>query len=99
MPEKGRELHNNFISECQEDPSRFERPIKKQKLLTFKDEGAKGRKKSVDRKIAELKCTRDLIGRFVVLAMKKDLDLEHDMSYPLTTVPLSLSVLYRWHDG
>ena len=29
VPEKGRELHNKFISECQEDPSRFERPIKK----------------------------------------------------------------------
>ena len=41
VSEKGRELHNNFISECQEDPSRFERPVKKQKLLTFKDEGAK----------------------------------------------------------
>ena len=90
VPEKGRELHNNFISECQEDLSRFERPIKKQKLLTFKDAGAKGRKKSVDRKIAELKYTRDLMGRLVVLAMKKDLDLEHVMSYPLTTVPLSL---------
>ena len=89
VPEKGSELHN-FISECQEDPSRFERLIKKQKLLTFKDEGAKGRKKSVDRKIAELKCTRDLMGRLVVLAMKKYLDLEHVMSYPLTTVPLSL---------
>ena len=89
VPEKGSELHN-FISECQEDPSRFERLTKKQKLLTFKDEGAKGRKKSVDRKIAELKCTRDLMGRLVVLAMKKDLDLEHVMSYPLTTVPLSL---------
>ena len=59
-------------------------------MLTFKDEGAKGRKKSVDRKIAELKCTRDLMGRLVVLAMKKDLDLEHVMSCPLTTVPLSL---------
>ena len=65
VPEKGRELHNNFISECQEEPSRFERPIKNQKLLTFKDEGAKGRKKSVDRKIAELKCTRDLMVQVV----------------------------------
>ena len=90
MPEKGRELHNNFISDCQEDPSRFERPIKKQKLLTFKDEGAKGRKMSVDRKIAVLKCTRDLMGHLVVLAMKKDLDLEQVMSYPLTAIPLSL---------
>lgn len=90
VPGKGRELHKNFITECQEDPSRFEKPIRKQKLLTFKDEGAKGRKKSVDRKIAELKCTRDLMGRLVVLAMKKNLDLEHVMSYPLTTVPLSL---------
>ena len=91
VPEEGRDLHNNFNSECQEDPSRFERPIKKQKLLTFKDEGAKGQKKSVDRKIAELKCTRDLMGRLVVLAMKKDLDLEHVMSYPLTTVPRQMA--------
>ena len=58
--------------------------------MTFKDEGAKGRNKSVERKIPELKCTRDLMGRLVVLAMKKDLDLEHVMSYLLTTVPLSL---------
>lgn len=90
VPQKGRELHKNFIHECQGDPSRFERPIAKQKLLTFKDEGAKRRQKSVDRKIAELKCTRDLMGRLMVLAIKKDLDLEHILSYPLTTVPLSL---------
>ena len=30
------------------------------------------------------------MGRLVVLVMKKDLDLEHVMSYPLMTVPLSL---------
>ena len=30
------------------------------------------------------------MGRLLLLAMKKEMDLEHVMSYPLTTVPLSL---------
>lgn len=75
-----------FLKEC-----RFERPTARHKLLTFKDEGLKGQKKNwQQQKITELRCTRDLMGRFLVLAMKKDMDLEHVMSYPLMTVPLSL---------
>jgi len=81
-------LHETFISDCNDDPDRFEKPISKVKLITFRNEGAKGRLNAEDKKIAKLRCTRDLMGRLVVLAI--ELDLELILTYPLTIVPLAL---------
>ena len=41
-------------------------------------------------RLLRLVCTRDLTGRLVVLAVKKDLDLPFIFQYPLTPVPLSM---------
>ena len=86
----GEERHANFVVECHNNPSRFEEPIQRVKLLTFQQTGATNRRAS-DLKIAELKCSRDLMGRLLVLATKKNLDLHHVFRFPLTPVPLSLS--------
>ena len=85
----GEERHKNFVRECQDNPTRFEEPIKRVKLLTFKQDGISNRR-STNRNIAELKCSRDLMGRFLIFAPKRHLDLSHVFTFPLTPVPLSL---------
>ena len=59
------------------------------KLLTFKQEGISNRR-STNRNIAELKCSRDLMGRFMILSTRRHLDPSHVFTFPLTPVPLSL---------
>ena len=59
------------------------------KLSTFKQEGISNRL-STNRNIAELKCSRDLMGRFLILDTRRHLDLSHAFTFPLTPVPLSL---------
>ena len=81
--------HKNFVRECLDNPTRFEEPTKRSKLLTFKQEGISNRR-STNRKITELKCSRDLMGRLLVLATRRHLDLSRVFSFPLTPVPLSL---------
>ena len=44
-----------------------------------------------DKKIRELKGTRDLFGRLLYLAATHNLDLQVVFRYPLTPVPLSLA--------
>ena len=72
-----------------DNPTRFEEPIKRVKLLTFKQDGIINRR-STKRNIAELKCSRDLTGRFLIFPPKRHLDLSHVFTFPLTPVPLSL---------
>ena len=59
------------------------------KLLTFKQEGISNRR-STNRNIAELKCSRDLMGRFLILSTRRHLDPSHVFTFHLTPVPLSL---------
>ena len=59
------------------------------KLLTFKQEGVSNRR-STKRNIAELKCSRDPLGRFLILATRRHLDLSHVFTLYLTPVPLSM---------
>ena len=69
--------------------TRFEEPIKRVKLLTFKQDGISNRR-STNRNMAELNCSRDLMGRFLIFAPKRHLDLSNVFTFPLTPVPLSL---------
>ena len=85
----GEERHKTFVRECLDNPTHFEEPIKRVKLLTFKQE-CNSNRRSTNRKIAELKCSRDLMGRLLVLATRRHLDLSHVFTFPLTPVPLSL---------
>ena len=51
----GCDFQNEFMDECGADPSRFEKPIKRQKVRTSSSEGAKVKKKSTDGKVIEMK--------------------------------------------
>ena len=81
--------HNASIHECADDPAHIERAIPQNNLKTFVDQGAKN-KRSHDAVIRQLRCTRDMLGWIAVIATKKTVDLEFLLTYPLTSVPLSL---------
>lgn len=85
----GRERHDAFIQECGADPGRFEKPIPRNKLKTFVDQGARNRR-SPNPVVKELRCTRNMFGRIAVIAAKRTVDLEFLLTYPLTSVPLSI---------
>ncbi len=89
IPSKGNERHKEFVALCSEDGANFEKPIKKEKLLTFKEE-CKSNKRNPDKRVASPICSRDLMGRLIILANKQQLNLERVFSYPLTPVPLSM---------
>ena len=58
--EKGK--HDAFVTECINDPIRFERSIAQNRLRTFADQGAKNPRAS-NPIIKELRCTRDLFAQ------------------------------------
>lgn len=83
----GDEQRKTFIQECSIDPTRFEKPIKKNVLETFK---VKTVKKVNNGKIEEFKIHRDLFGRLLGISLECDLEIDKALEYPLTPVPLSL---------
>ena len=86
--DKGKLRYDQFIEDCLTDANNFEKSIKKENLETFKLE-CKSNKRHPDKKVAA--CSHaDLMGRLVMLASKKELDLEYVFRYPFTPVPLSL---------
>ena len=70
VPRGGKAKHKEFIDACIDDPSKFEEPIKKVKLKNFEAECAVSQR-SADRKIAELRCTRDLMGALLFSRTRK----------------------------
>ena len=90
LQEKGSEWHQQFVTECKEDARRFERPIKRRKVKNFANDAVKVKVPAKDKKLKEVKCTRDLFGRLLYLALTKGFDLGMVLSYPLLPVPLSL---------
>ena len=90
LQEKGSEWHQKFVNECKEDPARFDKPIKRQKVKNFAQDAVKMKVPAKDQRIKEVKCTRDLFGRLLYLAVTQNIDLGTVLSYPLTPVPFSL---------
>ena len=90
LEEKGVLLYQEFIKECQEDPTRFERPLKKRKIKNFASDTSKTKLRTKDQTIKEVRCTRDLFGRLLYLGVTQNLDLKSILSHPLTPVPFSL---------
>ena len=80
---------DQFQDECKNDPSRFERPIKR-KIKNFTSDAVKTKVKSKDQTILEVRCTRDIFGRLLFLAVTQNLDMATVLSYPLTHVPFTL---------
>ena len=88
--DKGSEWHQQFVKECKEDPGRFEKAVKRRKVKNFTYDAVKAKITPKDKKVKEVKCTRDLFGRLLYLAVSQKLDLGLVLSYPLNEVPLAL---------
>lgn len=85
--EIGRKAMDDFIQRCVADSAAFEKPIQKQKIHTFAEEGIKINRR-VNGKIQEVKMERDMFGRLLMLSMKNKIDMAVVFQYPLTPVPL-----------
>ena len=81
VPTKGKARHKEFIKSCENDPNKFESPIKKENVKTFVA-GCATNRRTRNTKIAALKGSRDLMGHLLVLTIKKRLDLQHILQYP-----------------
>ena len=57
LEEKGILLFQEFIKECQKDPTRFERPVKKIKIKNFAIDASKIKLRTKDQIIKEARCT------------------------------------------
>lgn len=83
-----------FIQECKINPTRFDRPIKKNKINTFSSELIAGRKKNTNpvcNKQNSFQIDRDVINRVLRMALSNNANLEGLCSYPLTAVPYTLA--------
>ena len=54
VPQEGRKMHEKFVRECLDDPTRFERPITRNKLLTFAKQCVTNRRAPQNSKEAKL---------------------------------------------
>jgi hypothetical protein len=59
-------------------------------VKNFTQDAVRVKVTTTDKKIREAKCTRDIFGRFLFLAVSQNVDLGLVLSYPLTPVPFSL---------
>ncbi len=78
---------DEFIKSCVADPANFEKPIKKQKISTFAEEGVNV-KRRVNGKVLDIKMERDMFGRLLMLSLNNKIDMAIVFQYPLTPVPL-----------
>ena len=79
-----------FIKECNEDPWRFKKPIKRCNIKTFQDATNKYKVRGQNEKTEAVAMVRDLFGSVLFLSIQRKVDMEEVFCYPLTSVPLSL---------
>ena len=65
IPQHGKKMHKEFIERCSKDSDQFEEKISRVKIVNFSHDLPKN-SKAQDLRVAELKGTRDLMGRLVV---------------------------------
>jgi len=80
---------SEFREACFEDPTRFEKPIKRQRVQNFASAAVKTRVPGKQR-VQEVQATRDLFGRLLMISVREKIDLDKVLEFPLTAVPLSL---------
>jgi hypothetical protein len=85
----GNEQREQFINERSEDAERFERPIKRNKILNFATAVPK-QKISVSGKLIAVQMQRDLFGQLLSISLEQKLNIDKVLAYPLTPVPLAL---------
>lgn len=86
----GMKQMKKFIRECQEDESRFEKPIKRNVIRNFERDSQKIKKTS-PKDYNDAKLERNVLGKVLCLALDNNIDLQNVLSYPLATVPHSLA--------
>lgn len=85
----GEEKRNDFVSDCAKDSSRFEKPIKRSKVINFAAENFQ--KKNISKKaaaIAQTKGTRDMFGRLLFLSIQRQINIKSVFQYPLLPEPV-----------
>ena len=68
LEQNGETLCDTFRNSCFQDPARFEKSIHLQKVNNFASAAVKTQMNTKEKKVLELKGTRDLFGRLVFLA-------------------------------
>lgn len=87
----GNDKKISFMKECNEDETRFSKPIKRNKVANFASDCVKGVYKShISSKVANIKMERDIFGRLLAIAVEKKIDVEHCLSFPLAPMPPAL---------
>ena len=87
----GREAREKFIEECIEDTTRFEKPIKRNKVHTFATGNTTFKLQGKDKKIIAISLRKDLFGSILLLSLRQRIDMGKVLKYPLTHVPLFLA--------
>ena len=90
LVDKGKMQYTSFKTECINDAARFEKPIKRNKSKNFASGAVTKLFTSKEKKVMEVKGTRDLFGRLLYMAYEMKIDLQAGFQYPLTPVPLCL---------
>lgn len=90
IEENGNNKRQKFITECEEDISRFEKSIKKTPLDNFSQDYAKKKKTKIGGKVQEVRIQRDIFGRMLGISMDHKVDIAKILSFPVTPVPLSM---------
>ena len=63
---------------------------KRRKIKKLASDSVKTKVKSKDQTILEVRCTRDIFGRLLFLAVIQNMDMATVLTYPLTPVPFTL---------
>ena len=88
--EIGETARLGFIKECNEDPLRFEKPIKRCNIKTFQDATKKYKVRGQNEKTEAVAMVRHLFSSVLFLSLQRKVDMAEVFCYPLTPVPLSL---------
>ena len=87
----GRKAREKFIEECIEDTTRFEKPMKRNKVHTFASGNTTLKLQGKDKVITAISLMRNLFGSTLFLSLKQRIDVGDVLKYSLTQVPLSLA--------
>lgn len=87
----GNQQKLDFISDCSSTPDRFEKPIKRNKIINFASQCSTKVLMTKDKnKKVLLKMERDIFGRLLAVSMKKKINVEHCFTFPLAPMPPAL---------
>ena len=87
----GEKWHQDFVTGCFNDDSRFDKPIRRRKVKNFAAATPKTKIRGKAEKVIEFKNTHDLFGRLLYISSQEKVNMAKVLSYPLLEFPLSLS--------